>query len=140
VLQGDGAALPFGDGTFGAVAALWISTDVDDFGAVLAEAARVLEPGGVFLFYGAHRCFNGPHVEWLEDGGVRAHPAYRQAGWHAEAPWRGVQVRKRAGMRHHPLAGILTGFAAAGLVIGRVAGSGLRPVPVTLAVRVREPS
>jgi ubiquinone/menaquinone biosynthesis C-methylase UbiE len=45
ILQADAAALPFRDGTFTAVAALWISTDVDDFGAVLAEAARVLTPG-----------------------------------------------------------------------------------------------
>ncbi len=104
------------------------------------EATRILEPGGVFLFYGAHPCFNGPHAEWLEDGGVRAHPTYRQAGWHAEAPWWGVQVRKRVGMRHHPLAEILTGFAAAGLVIERVAESGPRPVPITLAIRARKPS
>lgn len=53
---------------------------------------------------------------------------------------RGVQVRKRAGMRHHPLAGILNGFAAAGLVIERVAGSGSQPVLITLAVRACKPS
>jgi SAM-dependent methyltransferase len=140
VLQGDGAALPFGDGSFGAVATLWISTDVDDFGAILAEATRILEPGGAFLFYSAHPCFNGPHIEWLEDGGVRAHPTYRQVGWHAEAPWWGVQVRKRVGMRHHPLAEILMGFAAAGLPIERVAESGPRPVPITLVIRARKPS
>ena len=61
ILQADAAALPFRDLTFTAVAALWISTDVDDFASVLTEAARVLTPGGVFLFYGAHPCFNGPH-------------------------------------------------------------------------------
>ena len=55
-------------------------------------------------------------------------------------PGGGVRVRKRAGMRHHPLAEILTGFAAAGLVIERVAGSGPRPVPVILAIRARKPS
>jgi ubiquinone/menaquinone biosynthesis C-methylase UbiE len=74
IVQADGAVLPFADGTFSAVATLWISTDVDDFGAVLTEVARVLAPGGVLGFYGAHPCFNGPHIEWLDDGGVRAHP------------------------------------------------------------------
>src|SRR5579859_6234168 len=74
VVQADGAALPFRDEGFAAVVASWISTDVDDFGAVAAEASRVLVPGGVFLFYGAHPCFNGPHIERLDDGGVRAHP------------------------------------------------------------------
>jgi ubiquinone/menaquinone biosynthesis C-methylase UbiE len=34
IVQADAAALPFADRTFPAVAALWISTDVDDFGAV----------------------------------------------------------------------------------------------------------
>jgi ubiquinone/menaquinone biosynthesis C-methylase UbiE len=50
IVHADGAALPFGDGTFSIVAALWISTDVDDFTAVLAEAARVLVPGGAAGF------------------------------------------------------------------------------------------
>jgi len=30
IVQGDAAALPFADGTFPAVATMWISTDVDD--------------------------------------------------------------------------------------------------------------
>jgi hypothetical protein len=86
IVQGDAAVLPFADRTFPTVATIWISTDVDDFGAVLREASRVLVPGGLFVFYGAHPCFNGPHVQWMDDGGVHAHPAYRHAGWHAEAP------------------------------------------------------
>ena len=85
--QGDAAALPFADGTFRAVATLWISTDVDDFTAVLREAARVLLPGGLLAFYGVHPCFNGPHTEWMADGGILAHPTYRLAEWHQEAPW-----------------------------------------------------
>jgi SAM-dependent methyltransferase len=139
IVRGDGAALPFGDGAFRTVVASWISTDVDDFPAVIAEAARVLEPGGVFLFYGAHPCFNGPHIEWLEDGGVRVHPTYRQTGWHEESPWWGVNVRKRVGMRHHPIADLLNGFVAAGLRIDHVAESGNRPTPVILAIRARKP-
>lgn len=139
IVRGDGAALPFGDGTFRTVVTSWISTDVDDFPAVIAEAARVLQPGGVFLFYGAHPCFNGPHVEWLEDGGVRVHPTYRQPGWHEESPWWGVNVRKRVGMRHHPLADLLNGFIVAGLGIDHVAESGNRPIPVILAIRARKP-
>ena len=74
IVRGDAAALPFADCSFPAVATMWISTDVDDFGAVLAEAARVLVPGGLLVFYGAHPCFNGPHVQWMDDGGMRATP------------------------------------------------------------------
>jgi SAM-dependent methyltransferase len=139
IVQGDGAVLPFADATFPTVAALWISTDVDDFTAVLADAARVLTPGGLLVFYGVHPCFNGPHAEWLDDGGMRAHPTYRQAGWQAPAPWWGPYVRKRVGMRHHPLAELLNGFLNVGLVIERVAELGDRAVPTSLGIRARKP-
>ena len=139
VVRGDGAALPFADGTFAAVATLWISTDVDDFAEVLAEAARVLRPGGLLGFYGAHPCFNGPHVEWLVDGGVRAHPTYRLAGWHQPAPWWGPFVRARVGMRQVPLADLVNAFVRTGLVIEHVAEHGRRAVPTILAVRARKP-
>jgi SAM-dependent methyltransferase len=138
IVQGDGAALPFADGIFPTVTTIYISTDVDDFAPVLAEAARVLAPGGLLAFYGAHPCFNGPHVEWLDDGGVRAHPTYRRTGWHQEAPWWGAFIRKRVGMRHHPLADLLNAFISSGLVVERVAELGQKPVPTILALRARK--
>ena len=138
IVQGDGAALPFADGTFPTVTTLWISTDVDDFAAVLAEAARVLTPGGVLVFFGAHPCFNGPHVQWMDDGGVLAHPTYRQAGWHQESPWWGMYVRRRVGMRHHPLAELLNAFITTELMIEHVAEFGERTVPTILAIRARK--
>jgi SAM-dependent methyltransferase len=140
IVQGDAAALPFADRTFPTVATMWISTDVDDFAAVLAEAARVLTPGGVLIFYGAHPCFNGPHSQWMDDGGVLAHPTYRRSGWHAEEPWWGPFVRRRVGMRHHPLAELLNAFISTGLVIEHLAEMGDRPVPVNLAIRARKPA
>lgn len=137
IVQADAAALPFGDGTFPTVTALWISTDVDDFAAVAAEVSRVLTPGGLFLFFGAHPCFNGPHIEWLEDG-VRVHPTYRRRGWQEAAPWWGPYVRPRVGMRQHTLADILNAYIATGLSIEHVAETGNRPVPNTLAIRARK--
>jgi SAM-dependent methyltransferase len=138
IVQADAAALPFADESFSAVAAIWVSTDLEDFGAVLAEAARVLQPGGVLGFYGAHPCFNGPHIEWMDDGGGWAHPGYRQSGWHQRSPWWGPYVRARVGMRHHPLAELLSGFISARLLIEYVAELGDRPVPTILAIRARK--
>jgi SAM-dependent methyltransferase len=138
IVRGDAAALPFGDGTFGTVATMWTSTDVDDFGAVIAEVARVLQPGGLFGYWGAHPCFNGPHIEWLDDGGVRAHPTYRQAGWHAPASWWGPFIRARVGMRMYPLADLLNALARNGLVIEHAAETGDRGVPTILALRARK--
>jgi SAM-dependent methyltransferase len=139
VVQGDAAALPFADGVFGIVATIWTSTDVDDFGAVLAEAARVLRPGGLLGCYLAHPCFNGPHIEWLEDGGVRAHPTYRESGWQSPAPWWGTFVRARVGMRLFPLADLLNGLVRSGLVLEHAVETGHREVPTVLALRARKP-
>lgn len=124
---------------FTTVAAMWISTDVDDFAPVLAEAARVLVPGNLLLSFGAHPCFNGPHTERLDDGGIRAHPTYHLSGWHEEAPWWGPYVRRRVGMRHHPLAELLNAFAGAGLVIEQVTEPGDRRVPISLVIKARLP-
>jgi SAM-dependent methyltransferase len=140
VVLADAAALPFADQSFSAVAAIWISTDVEDFAVVLAEAARVLQPGGVLGFLGCHPCFNGPHIEWMDDGGAWAHPDYRQSGWHQRSPWWGPYVRARVGMRHHPLAELLTGFIQARLLIEYTAELGDRPVPTVLAIRARKPA
>jgi len=140
IIQGDAAALPFADATFGSAATLWISTDVDDFTAVLAEVSRVLTPGGLVAFYGVHPCFNGPHSQILEDGGVLAHPTYRQSGWHQAAPWWGPYIRGRVGMRHHPLAELLSAFISAGLAIEHVAEHGANAVPTILALRARKPA
>jgi len=138
IVQGDAAALPFADCTFATVATMWISTDVEDFAAVLAEAARVLTRRGLLIYYGAHPCFNGPHTQVMDDGGMRAHPTYRLAGWHQPAPWWGEYVRRRVGMRQHTLADVLNAFIAAGLDIEHVAELGDRPVPMILGIRARK--
>ena len=138
LVQADAATLPFADATFPTVAALWVSTDVDDFSPVVAEAARILAPGGLLAFYGVHPCFNGPHTQWMDDGGMRAHPTYRLPGWHQPAPWWGEYVRRRVGMRQHTLADVLNAFIAAGLAIEQVAELGDRAVPSILAMRARK--
>jgi ubiquinone/menaquinone biosynthesis C-methylase UbiE len=140
LVQADAAALPFADATFQAVTTLWISTDVDDFAAVLAEAVRVLTPGGLLVFHGVHSCFNGPHSQLADDGAITAHTTYRQAGWHQQAPWWGHNIRGRFGMRHYPLAELLNAFLGSGLVIEHVAEPGDRPVPVSLAILARKPA
>jgi ubiquinone/menaquinone biosynthesis C-methylase UbiE len=61
-VQADAAALPFPDRAFPTVVMVWLSTDVDDFTAVVREATRVLRPGGLMVFRGAHPCFIGPHT------------------------------------------------------------------------------
>jgi len=138
LVESDAARLPFAAGSFDDVLALWISTDLDDFAGTLREIARVLRPDGLFYFYGVHPCFNGPHVEYQEDGGRLAHPTYRQSGWHRpSAWWAGDGIRGTVGMRHTPLAEFLNAFFAAGFVIEHAVEPGDGPVPGALAVRAR---
>jgi SAM-dependent methyltransferase len=49
-VAGDACALPFGAGSFDAVLSVESSHCYPDMGAFLAESARVLRPGGLFLF------------------------------------------------------------------------------------------
>ncbi|MEV4221590.1 class I SAM-dependent methyltransferase [Nonomuraea sp. NPDC049725] len=141
LLQADAAGLPFAAGVFTAVAAIWVSSDVDDFAGLLAEAARVLRPGGLLLFYGMHPCFNGPHIEPREDGAVLIHPTYRHRGRHPRKPWwRAGGVRDRVGMSHTPLPDLINAFLDAGLVLTRVSEPGERAVPGMLAITARTPA
>lgn len=50
----DAAALPFDDGAFDLVVAFMSLQDMDDLGAGVREAARVLEPGGRLCFANLH--------------------------------------------------------------------------------------
>ncbi|MEV5608676.1 methyltransferase domain-containing protein [Streptomyces sp. NPDC052225] len=49
VARADSRQLPFGDGAFDAVTAVWLLHLLDDAAPVVAEAARVLRPGGVLV-------------------------------------------------------------------------------------------
>ena len=77
VVLGDAAELSFDDASFDAVVSMWTHTDVDDFSALLREVARVLRPGGPFVYVGAtsllrratlavHRSERGAHASrWV---------------------------------------------------------------------------
>jgi 2-polyprenyl-6-hydroxyphenyl methylase/3-demethylubiquinone-9 3-methyltransferase len=54
-LTGDARALPFADASFDAVCAMDLLEHVEDPARVVAEAARVLAPGGVFFFHTFNR-------------------------------------------------------------------------------------
>ncbi|TPQ16297.1 class I SAM-dependent methyltransferase [Streptomyces sporangiiformans] len=49
VVRADSRQLPFPDSSFDAVSAIWLLHLLDDAALVVAEAARVLRPGGVFV-------------------------------------------------------------------------------------------
>ncbi len=59
--------LPFRDASFGFATAFMSFMDIPETGRVLAEAFRVLEPGGFLQFSITHPCFDTPHRRNLRD-------------------------------------------------------------------------
>lgn len=131
----DATALPFADGSFHAVAAIMISTDIQPYERVLAEAARVLRPGGRFVHVGVHPCFAGPHSRYIEGEQTRIVGAgYRERGFTKSSPaFHPDGIRIKTGAAHIPLDDLLNGLVAAGLAITHVIER-FRDPPVMLAL------
>jgi SAM-dependent methyltransferase len=140
VVQGDAAELPLAAASFDAVVSIWTHTDVDDFGALLREVARVLQPGGPFVYVGAHPCFIGPHSRFVEAKGIPTlHPGYWELGRYTQAP--GISptgLRAKVGGVHIPLGVFIQSFLDAGLVIEHFEELERREYPYTVALRCRK--
>lgn len=132
LVQADASQLPFPDGSFDAVVSLLTHTDFDDVSAVFREAARVVVPGGRFVYVGVHPCFVGPMVERRTEGTHLLHPGYRRSGWWPDAS--GV-VRSRVGVNHPPLGHLLNAVLDAGFRLERVEEPGEDDYPMLLALR-----
>ena len=70
---GDGAALPFDDGSFDFVTAFMSLMDMPDHARVLHEAHRVLRDGGFLQFSILHPCFVPPKHRTLRDAAGQAY-------------------------------------------------------------------
>jgi ubiquinone/menaquinone biosynthesis C-methylase UbiE len=60
-------ALPFADGAFDFATAFMCMMDIPECGAALAEARRVVKPGGILQFSISHPCTDTPHRRNLRD-------------------------------------------------------------------------
>jgi 2-polyprenyl-6-hydroxyphenyl methylase/3-demethylubiquinone-9 3-methyltransferase len=73
--DGVGEKLPFADGSFDAVVCVDVLEHVDSVEQVVSEIARVLKPGGVFLFDTINRTFKSKFVMiWLLENILREIP------------------------------------------------------------------
>ncbi|MFI7073845.1 class I SAM-dependent methyltransferase [Micromonospora sediminicola] len=138
VAGADATALPLADGALPAVVCVLAHTDMPDYPAAIAEAARVLAPGGRLVHIGVHPCFVGAFADRSEperiviDGGYAVRERTTRS-------WNASGVRARVGAWHLPLADLLTAVAVAGLVLDEVVESGSGPVPDILALRATRP-
>ena len=65
--RGAAAALPFPDGAFDGVVACLVFEHIEAVEEAIAEVARVLAPGGVFLFLLNHPLLQVPDSGWIDD-------------------------------------------------------------------------
>lgn len=126
-------ALPFADATFDFAIATMSFMDVPEHEQALAEAARVIKPGGFFQFSICHPCTDTPHrknvrdetstTRGLELGGYFHKQQGRILEWlFGAAP---KELRKRlpkfqTPWFHHTLSEWLNAMIAAGFTIERV--------------------
>ena len=66
-LQGEAARLPFPPSAFDAVVACLVFEHIDDAEAAIGEVARVLAPGGRFVFFLNHPLLQTPGSGWIDD-------------------------------------------------------------------------
>ena len=117
--QADAASLPFENQSFDLVFSAFTHTDMEDFGAVVEEAARVLAPAGRLVYLGPHPCFVGPHSRFVRAmGSPVLQPGYGERGRYTDAPGLSpTGLRAKVGAVHLPLGDLLQTFLRVGLRI-----------------------
>ncbi|MET8837667.1 methyltransferase domain-containing protein [Micromonospora sp. NPDC004540] len=139
VARADATALPLADGAVPAVACVLAHTDMPDYPAAIAEAARVLAPGGRLVHVGVHPCFVGAFADRSEPGRAVIDGGYAERE-RSFRSWNTTGVRARVGAWHLPLADLLNAVTAAGLAVTRVRESGPGPLPDILAFQATKPA
>jgi SAM-dependent methyltransferase len=142
LVQADARSLPFRDGSFDAVVAALVHTDIDEYDRALVEAARVLRSGGRLVHVGTHPCFVSPVARAREDGRVRFFEGYHDKRLVFESPAfaRGAEgLRARAGTWQVPLAALLNAVSGAGLRLERALESADDPPGMFALAAVRDP-
>jgi SAM-dependent methyltransferase len=138
VVQGDAAHLPVASGSLAAAYSTFVSSDLDDFAGAVAEAYRILRPGGRYVSVCVHPCFNGGYSRLGEDGTVVVRPGYLSPGYNPGQEF-GSTIRSHVGAWHRPLAEVVGTFLAAGFQLESLAEGGPQPVPALLGIAVRRP-
>ena len=115
-------ALPFPDGRFDAAIACLVFEHVDQADAALAEVARVLRPGGRFLFFLNHPLLQTPGSGWIDDQVLDPPEQYWRIGPYLVEDTTLEEVEKGVSLPfiHRPLSRYVNAMASCGLVIRRM--------------------
>jgi SAM-dependent methyltransferase len=116
-------ALPFPDATFDAVVVCLVFEHVRDIDGAFGEVARVLVPGGRFVFMLNHPLFQTPLSGWIDDQVVDPPEQYWRVGPYLNEVETVEEVEKDIFIHfiHRPLGRYVNTLAAHGLVLEHLA-------------------
>jgi SAM-dependent methyltransferase len=116
------ARLPFPDGAFDAVVACLVFEHVREVDEALAEVARVLAPGGRFLFFLNHPLLQTPGSGWIDDHVLDPPEQYWRIGPYLVEDESLEEVEKGVLIPfvHRPLSRYVNAMAAGGLLVHRM--------------------
>jgi SAM-dependent methyltransferase len=116
------AALPFPGETFDAVVACLVFEHIREVDAAIAEVARVLEPGGRFLFFLNHPLLQTPSSGWIDDQILDPPEQYWRVGPYLVEDESLEEVEKDVFIPfiHRPLSRYVNAMAANGLYVRRM--------------------
>lgn len=116
------AALPFREGTFDAVVACLVFEHITDVDDAIAEVARVLRPGGRFLFLLNHPLLQTPNSGWIDDQVLDPPEQYWRIGPYLIEDETMEEVEKGVFIPfiHRPLSRYLNTLVDHGLVLRRM--------------------
>ncbi|HTX01714.1 MAG TPA: class I SAM-dependent methyltransferase [Acidimicrobiales bacterium] len=116
-LRGCGEAMPFADASFDGVVCCLAIEHTADPDAVLAEVARVLEPGGRFLLLVNHPMFQGTGSGFIDDR-ILGERYWRVGPYLVEdVTWEHVDSGIELPFAHRPLSRYLNPLADAGVLL-----------------------
>jgi SAM-dependent methyltransferase len=117
--RADAAALPFADGSFDTAVACLVFEHIRSVDEAVAEVARVLRPGGVFLFFLNHPLLQTPDSGWIDDQLLDPPEQYWRIGAYLVEDESVEEVEKDVFITfiHRPLSRYVNTLATNGLVV-----------------------
>ncbi len=121
------AGLPFADASFDAAVACLVFEHIDEVDDAIAEVARVVRPGGHFVFLLNHPLLQTPGSGWIDDQIIEPPEQYWRIGPYLDEAATLEEVQKDVFVRfiHRPLSRYVNALADAGLTLHRM----LEPAP-----------
>lgn len=112
-------AAPFADASFDAAVACLVFEHISEVDQAIAEVARVLKPGGKFLFLLNHPLLQTPESGWIDDHMVDPPEQYWRLGPYLVECHTNEEVHKDVFIEfiHRPLSRYLNSLADNGLVL-----------------------